>query len=113
MFADLLVWDDVNQGEVEEELVDVAQVQTRIAALDGRSRTLVTAFGGDAHLAVGGDAASGLVVYATFDNEVFHQIAISRDGDDREIVVVAGGQPGRYAAKNVVSLDVALLAAEA
>jgi Immunity protein Imm1 len=112
MFASLLVWDDANRGEVEEVLSSEKQVRDRITALDGRSRTLVTVYGGDAHLTVGGDSATGLVVYATFDNKVFHQLATDTDNDGGEVTVVAGGQPGRYAASCVVQLDDAVTAAE-
>lgn len=110
VFADLLVWDDAEQGEIEEPLSSGAQIRDRIRALDGESRTLVTLYGPDAHLAVGGDQATGLVVYATFDNQVFHQLTTGAAGD-HELTVVAGGQPGNYPAHHVVGFADALTAA--
>jgi len=106
-----MVWDDADRGEVEEVLSDQAQLRDRIGSLDGDTRTLVTVYGEDAHLAVGGDSSTGLVVYATFDNEVFHQLVTGTGGGDREVMVVAGGQPGRYPAKSVVPLRDAVTAA--
>ncbi len=112
MFADLLVSQDADGQEVEESPVEEALVASRILELDGRSRSLVTLCGGEGHLAVGGDSAAGLVVYATPDNESFHQLTHGAPGDG-QVTVVAGGQPGDYPAHHVVPADTAIVAATA
>jgi hypothetical protein len=109
MTATILTWDE---GFNERELPspDLDDVRARIAALNGIDRSLVTVYRDDAHLAVGGSANDGLVVYCTFDNEVFWQIVV--DGDPgTSMTVVAGGQAGLYPATKVVSLGDALTAA--
>lgn len=111
MFADTLAWDSTKENDVEETLSELAQAEERITALNGQTRTLVTIYAGEAHLAVGGDASTGLVVYATFDGETFYQAVTSLKVADGEALVVAGKQPGRHSVKNVVSLHEAILAA--
>jgi hypothetical protein len=113
VFADQLVWDDATEGEMEESLSDTMPIRDRILALDGDARTLVILYGKDAHLAVGGDCATGLVVYATFDNQVFHQLSTGEEDGEQEVTVVAGGQPGQYPARHVVQVDDAVAAAQA
>lgn len=94
-------------GESEEEVHDDRQVTERIEALDGENRTLVTVFGdGEGHLACGGNSKTGLVLYATFDNLTFYQLM--RGIGDKEVAVVAGGQPGGYKERYVLDLDYAL-----
>ena len=73
-FVNLLVY-ELPSGPETEEPVSIDTIRERFAdrveALDGSTCTLVTAYGPDgAHLAVGGGAARGVVVYATFDNEM-------------------------------------------
>ena len=111
MFADLLVSQDANGDEVEESLTGEAAVRERILELDGASRSLVTLFGDEAHLAVGGDSRSGLVVYATFDNESFHELTNPAAEGGAAVTVVAGGQPGEYPPARVVAADDAITAA--
>ena len=111
MTTTLLVWDE---GHHQRELSDptVADVASRIAALDGVILTVVTLYRGGSHLAVGGSANGGLVVYCTFDNESFWQLL--SDGDSRTaITVVAGGQAGSYPADHVTRLEHAVAAATA
>lgn len=113
MFADVLVSYDDDGQEVEEP-AEEALVRTRIMELDGAMRSLVTLYGGDGgHLAVGGDSDSGLVVYATRDNETFFQLTRDVPGDEPQVTVVAGGQPGEYPANQVVNVDAAITAAQA
>ena len=105
----LLTWDE---GYTEHKVAvpTLAEVEARIAGLNGRDRTLVTVYCGDAHIAVGGSAASGLVVYCTDDNESFWQLI--SDGDAAEgVTVVAGGQSACYPANQVTMLDDAKTAA--
>lgn len=61
-------------------------------------------------MAIGGDARSGLVVYATEDNESFSNLLAGDADDSRIISVVVGGQPGDYLAKYVVSAEMATVA---
>lgn len=102
----LVVSDD---GLVEHEVTtsDVAEVLRLIDALDGRKRTLVTTYLGDGHIAVGGDAVSGLVAYATLNGETFHQLRSATTSADDEVAVVAGGQSGNYPRRLVVDAQAA------
>jgi hypothetical protein len=112
MFAALLTHDDSGNADVEVPLADDSSVvEEHVRSLNGDRRTLVTLIGGEAHLAVGGGDA-GFVVYATFDNETFHTL-VSPDAAAGEVEVVAGGQPGVYERRQVVSLEMALRAAKA
>lgn len=110
MTTTILTWDDgYNERDVESPGSD--DVTTRIAALNGVDHTLVTIYRDGAHLAVGGSASDGLVVYCTFDNEVFWQVVV--DGDpDETVSVVAGGQAGSYPATHVTTLGDSLSAAD-
>jgi Immunity protein Imm1 len=95
---------------VDDLTVDLVAQLAR--SLDGDLHTLVTLSpGGDAHMAIGGDAASGLVVYVTADNRSFHNLRTGHPSRSSPITVVAGGQPGDYDAHHVVSLEEALAAA--
>jgi hypothetical protein len=105
----VLAWDE---GFDERSLAgpEGADVDAVIAALNGLDRTLVTIYRGEAHLAVGGSARSGLVVYCTCDNQSFWELV--NDGEDETAVtVVAGGQPGSYGATCVVPVGLAAAAA--
>lgn len=110
MTTTILAWDEgYNERELPSPVAD--DVKTRIAALNGVDHTLVTIYRDDAHLAVGGSASDGLVVYCTFDNDVFWQLVV--DGDpDTTVNVVAGGQAGSYPVTHVTPLGDALTAAE-
>lgn len=101
--ATLIVWDD-GTAQHEEELREWPQLSERLAALDGVNRTLVTVLKDSGHLACGGSAATGLVVYATFDNTVFHQL-VDPSAADGARTVIAGGQAGQYPAHQVVDLN--------
>lgn len=113
-FVQLLTFERAG-GPPGEEAVSAEDVCERFAThvreLDGSTRTLVTAYGGDrAHLAVGGDATQGVVAYATIDNVHFYQLV----GEFRPGVlvrVVAGGQPGDYPGGVVVAAEDAIRAA--
>lgn len=106
----LLTWDDgYTEHEVGSPTPD--EVAVRLAALNGADRTLVTIYRDDAHLAVGGSATSGLVVYCTDDNEVFWQLMSDAPATE-SVTVVAGGQSAGYPANHVTSLDDAIAAAK-
>lgn len=99
-----IIWD---QDLVEHELEtsDPAEALARVDVLDGSDRTLVTVFREAAHMAIGGSAESGLVVYATFDGAAFHQLVCGKPtgaSDELEAMVMAGGQVGAYPDRQVV-----------
>jgi hypothetical protein len=113
MFATTLTHE--GEGPDEESLAHPNALETireRIEELDGVDRTLVTIGRDEAHLAVGGGAASGFVVYATYDNDIFHQLADEEASADDSVTIVAGGQAGEYPRQQVVTMDAALRAAE-
>lgn len=103
-----VVW-DADGVEHEADLVGV-DLAGLLAQLDGESQTLVTVLSGDAHAACGGDARSGVVMYATLDGERFYQLINASSADDGDLCVVAGGQAGTYPARCVVSVDDAMSA---
>lgn len=108
-----LCWDD-GPSENEAPLTDIDDVRRRLTALDGKHRTIVTiAADGEAHLGCGGDSRLGLVLYVTADNRDFHTLVneTAVSGAD-DVVMVAGGQLGRYPARQLVPLEVAVAAAE-
>jgi hypothetical protein len=105
----LLAWSD-GYEERTTDAPTTAEVESRIKALDGIDHSLVTVYRDGAHLAVGGSAAHGLVVYCTDDNEEFWQL-VSGGDPDTSVQVVAGGQSGSYPASHVASLGDALVAA--
>ena len=111
----VLTYEDPASGTVEIQPAPdaaIAMIAQMIAELDGTTRTLVTVSGrGDSHVAVGGDATSGLVVYATFDNQTFYTLLNPAADPQETVEVVAGGQPARYPAHKVVPLDIATHAA--
>ena len=97
----ILAWDDGFE-ERQADDPDWEVVEERIAALDGAHHTIVTIYRGTAHMACGGSAETGVVLYATFDNEQFWQLTNS-DADDEPVSVVAGGQAGQYPRRVVVT----------
>ncbi len=107
-----VVWDD---GLAERELAspEALDIIELVDALDGREHTLVTVYRGNAHVAVGGSAASGLVVYVTFDGTTFHQLVSSGARSDDQVTVAAGGQPGDYPRRFVVDAPAAKAALRA
>lgn len=97
----LMVWDDgLAQRELETD--DLSKVLRQVDELDGHERTLVTVYRGDAHAAVGGSAATGLVLYVTMDGTTFHQLRSDQPASHDEVTVMAGGQAGGYARRLVV-----------
>lgn len=105
----VLAWDE---GHEEREIVQPSsdEVVACIQALDGVSRTLVTVYRGEGHLAVGGAANSGTVVYGTPDNEVFWQL-VGAPSAQGVVTVMAGGQEGEYEARFLVAIESAVEAA--
>lgn len=98
----LIVWDE-GLAERQLETDDLAEVLRRVDELDGRDRTLVTVYRGEAHAAVGGSEATGLVLYVTFDGSSFLQLKSDRSSADDEVTVTAGGQASRYPRRLVVN----------
>ncbi|GAA0957670.1 hypothetical protein GCM10009554_68730 [Kribbella koreensis] len=88
---------------------DVAEA---MKALDGYDRTILTLVRGLAHMAVGGDAGRGLVLYADLGDEDFYNLIVP-DAGAGSVEVVAGGQPGVFEARQVVSEGQALAALKA
>jgi hypothetical protein len=100
--------------EREYEAGDLSSglVADLVRSLDGIRHTLVTLSpGGEAHMAIGGDANRGLVVYVTSDNTIFYNLRTSVNRHQGIVTLVAGGQPGDYDYRNVVTLEEALAAA--
>jgi ABC-type sugar transport system substrate-binding protein len=115
MFVSQLSWDlwQGNQDHGDVVVVtDWAQVQGAIAALDGRSRTLVTLEAdGETHMAIGGGGEAGYVAYVTFDNEVFEYLVDRDCGEKGRVAIVVGGQEGDYSRRYAVGLALVLEAA--
>lgn len=110
MTGALLVWDD-GYEQREQDSPTWADISARVSELDGAVKTLVTIYRGESHLAVGGSVASGLVVYCTYDNDVFWQL-LGENNSNAPVSVVAGGQVGAYPTRHVAGLSAALVAAE-
>lgn len=107
----LVVWDD-DLVEHEHDGASVGDALDRLRDLNGQTRSLVTIFVGEGHLAAGGSASEGIVLYVTFDGSSFHQL--SRGGsEDEPVQVVAGGQAAAYESRLVVELALAELAVQA
>ncbi len=101
----LVVWDD---DLVEHELdgASVADVLDRVRELNGHTRSVVTVFVGDAHLAAGGSSSDGIVLYVSLDGSSFDQLTRGTC-DGEPIHVVAGGQAAAYESRFVVDLALA------
>jgi hypothetical protein len=100
-------WDGDDAGE--EEAPDPEQIARLINRLDGRTRTLVMLHRAGSVLAVGG-SQTGMVVYIEDSGGRFWQLR-SADVSDELVQMVAGGQPGEYAARFVTSRADAIRAA--
>jgi hypothetical protein len=87
-------------------------VEESVKALNGDDCTILTLGRGPAYMAVGGDAAKGLVLYADLGGEEFRNLTAPGVGDE-SVEVVAGGQPGVFRVKYVVSEGQALAAMKA
>ncbi len=114
MFISTVSWDEWDRNYNRGDVMAVTtwdEVRSKIEALDGRSRTLVTLEGDDeVHMSIGGGAGR-YVVYVTFDNEDFEYLVDrSRDGSEMESIVV-GGQMGDYVGRLCVGLPIVLQAA--
>jgi hypothetical protein len=69
--------------------------------------------GGESYFAIGGDSGTGLVVYETADNSIFYNLVTNAPQSHGMVSLVAGGQPGDHAARNIVTLEEAVIAATA
>jgi hypothetical protein len=97
--------------EYQREQVSQDMVKMLIRQLDGRRHTLVTLYTDTgAHMAIGGSASAGLVVYETADNESFNNLLTGTHHGSDKVNLVAGGQPGDYESRYVVTLGEALTA---
>src|SRR5690348_8329594 len=104
---DTFVEREYESGDLSSDLV-----ADLVRSLDGVRHTLVTLSpGGEAHMAIGGDASQGLVVYVTSDNMIFYNLRTSVNRPQGIVALVAGGQPGEYDYRNVVTLEEGLTAA--
>jgi hypothetical protein len=99
-------------GMEDMEAPGLVEVEESVRALDGYDRTIVVLSRGPAHMAVGGDAAKGLVLYADLGEEDFRNLTAPGAGDE-SVEVIAGGQPGNHRARYVVSKAQALAAMKA
>ena len=109
-------WKGTQDYGAEEMAPSLESIQSRIRILDGRRHTLIVLSGvGEAHMAIGGGEFSRYVVYATFDGQHFVQLRTQRQSAESDALVhiVAGGQLGEYPSELAVSLDEALIAAQA
>lgn len=107
---------DDNSTFVEDEYsADVLSsdlVADLVRSLDGFRHTLVIlSAAGEAHMAIGGDVAQGMIVYMTADNLVFYNLLTNMQRIHATVLLVAGGQPAEYDSSTVVTLDEALSAA--
>jgi hypothetical protein len=97
-----------NQGELNQAH-EWMKIEEAIKSLDGHRKTLVTLEANDdIHMAIGGGTHK-FVVYATFDNETFHDLVDLSQSTLSETLVV-GGQQSIYPAKQCVDLNTALKA---
>jgi hypothetical protein len=115
LFVDQLVWDDADNGELEQQSPDLEMIDERIRQLDGLYRTVVTLYGatGGSCLTLGGSSDSGLIVYVAEHNQRFYQLKNPQNAAAEDRIVVAAGQPGQYPARDLVPLSDALKAARA
>lgn len=104
-------WDGARNDECEVEFPSLDQVEQAVKHLDAERHSLVTLeAGGEAHMAIGGGGGR-FIVYATFDNETFHNLLAGGDSEQM-VTLFVGGQDGEYPAKTVVSEEAALTAAK-
>jgi hypothetical protein len=112
MFAINLTWDQWSATASNEQVQahpTEHDIHEAIARLDGRTYTLVIAGGPEpAHIAVGGGPEK-YVVYATFDNQRFHNLVVGDKCNEMQPLVV-GGQRGDYPLNTIVSRAQALAA---
>lgn len=108
MFAKTATWDSYPESDLEVGVVNTDQVSRLVSALDGKVHTLVTLHGPDRYLTIGGDFVSGLVVYASMEEDKFLVAGRKGSAADEPVTVVAGGQPGVYPAVNLISGDQAV-----
>jgi hypothetical protein len=106
-----VVWDGP-EGETALLKPSSSDVAALLRSLDGASRTLVTVYRGESHFACGGSAASGVVAYLQSEDGAYFQLLGDSGCGDREVLVVAGGQPGWYRSDHVIPVDVAVEATE-
>lgn len=100
-------------GHRKAPVSDWRAVEEALGRLDGKDCTLVMLEAeGETHMAVGGGAGQQYVVYATYDNETFHNLADPTRADET-VYLVVGKQRGDYRARQVVSRAAALAAARA
>jgi hypothetical protein len=107
-------WDGNHQESDEIDYPTLEQVEAAIRHLDGQSRTSIgLETVGAAYMGVGGGHEGRYVVFATYDNATFYNLAdpVSGSAADAPIRLNVGGQAGDYPARLCVRLDTAILAA--
>jgi hypothetical protein len=111
VYARAVFWEE-REGErtLSVGQFDAGTVRALVGALDGEWRSLVIIEGPGAQLAIGGSAATGLVVSLTVGDDD-HRLLVGHGARQGEQVVVAGGQPGRYPCRCIIGADEAVAVA--
>ena len=89
-------------------------IETAIRRLDGDSCTILVLGIGEPpvpHMAIGGGENGKYIVYTTDDNLVFYNL-INPNASPGKTLLVAGGQRGDYANKQLVGFENAIRAAK-
>lgn len=99
-----IYWDDgeIANGSLQDVIV-------RIQALDGNSQTVVLIEHAGVSIGVGGGNNGNVISYYTRDNWNFYNL-IGNPSAIGKLELVAGGQPGDYDNKYIVSLETAVKA---
>jgi hypothetical protein len=104
-------WDGVLCDEDEIEAPTLEDVLRVIAALDAKTRTMVSLFGPDnSYLCIGGGLGQYVAYASTSDGHLWNLLL---DSDDRKAVVLVnpGGQEGDFPARQVLDKSRVLHAA--
>ncbi|HCT78196.1 MAG TPA: hypothetical protein DGG94_01535 [Micromonosporaceae bacterium] len=116
MYATLVTIDNAEGFKGEKyagDQISPILVEDLINKLDGEKHTLVTLTpGGEEHMAIGGDARVGLIVYETPDNLSFNNLLSSEPDSHETVSLVIGGQPGEYQRRYLVDARQAIAAAK-
>jgi Immunity protein Imm1 len=117
MFVKYVTMDDTktwNSEEYVDEQVTSELVERLIRTLDGGQHSLLTLGAEDEihHMAIGGDARVGLVVYHTSDNVEFHNLLSNQPDNYDTVLMVVGGQPSDIKHRYLVEVDRVVVAAK-
>ena len=102
-----------DKTDASAEKPDWDEIERAIRRLDGNTCSLLILGIGDPvpHMAIGGGEAGKYIVYATPDNWIFHKL-MNPHASPGKSYLVAGGQRGDYANKQMVTLADVLRAAK-